>query len=190
MTSLLWSISKLSDGDLLAQVKRAAVQERHATAQLIALLMEVDARKLYAEQGARRCSRIACRCFTFQSMLRICASRRARTAQRFPVILERLSDGSLHLTAVSLLGSISRQQIISTSSIPPSTRVNAKWNCIARLRPQPDVPAVVRKLPVPKSLAIPPAASATERPRGARILAGVARVALDDSSSRHQAARA
>ena len=41
----------LSNRDLLAEVERAAKCERQATAHLIALLMEVDSRKLYAGQG-------------------------------------------------------------------------------------------------------------------------------------------
>jgi hypothetical protein len=42
---------QLSDGDLLAQTQRAARCERQSTAQLIALLMELDARRLYLQEG-------------------------------------------------------------------------------------------------------------------------------------------
>lgn len=51
MTSTLSSLCNLSDRDLLDQVERAVAQERQATAQLIALLIEVDSRKLYAKQS-------------------------------------------------------------------------------------------------------------------------------------------
>ena len=45
------SLADLSDTDLLAQVKRLAEGERHATAQLIASLAELDARRLYLGEG-------------------------------------------------------------------------------------------------------------------------------------------
>jgi hypothetical protein len=45
------SPSNLSDRDLLAEVERAVECERAANARVIALLMEVDSRKLYAGQG-------------------------------------------------------------------------------------------------------------------------------------------
>ncbi len=94
----------LSDRDLLVELERAAALERHVTARLIALLMEVDTRRLYAGQG-------------YSSLFTYCVQRlhlsehaaylrieAARSARRFPTIVDRLADGSLHLTAVSLLG--------------------------------------------------------------------------------------
>jgi hypothetical protein len=104
MTPLLSFARDLSDRDLLGELERAASSERQATARLIALLIEVDSRKLYAAQGYSSL-------FTFctqqlhlsehAAYLRIEA---ARSARRFPAILDRLCDGSVHLTAVSLLG--------------------------------------------------------------------------------------
>ena len=49
--------AEISDDDLLAQVTRLAGAERHATAQLIALLAELDARRLYLGQGCSSLSR-------------------------------------------------------------------------------------------------------------------------------------
>src|SRR5262245_51944397 len=90
----------LSDRELLAEVERAASCERQATAHLVALLCEVDSRKLYAGEG-------------YSSLFAYCVQRlhlsehaaylrieAARAARRFPVIIGRLADGSLHLTAV------------------------------------------------------------------------------------------
>jgi hypothetical protein len=44
-------LEDLSDHALLAATTRAAADERRATVQLVALLSEVDARKLYLGQG-------------------------------------------------------------------------------------------------------------------------------------------
>jgi hypothetical protein len=46
------SFTSLSDPDLLVTITRLASQERHATAQLVACLAEVDARRLYLGAGA------------------------------------------------------------------------------------------------------------------------------------------
>jgi hypothetical protein len=44
-------IARLSDDELLAQTRSAAQHERQATAHLIALLMELDTRRLYLGEG-------------------------------------------------------------------------------------------------------------------------------------------
>ena len=51
MTPSLFVHDRLSDGELVTEVARLAGCERHATAQLIAALAELDARRLYLGQG-------------------------------------------------------------------------------------------------------------------------------------------
>jgi hypothetical protein len=163
MTSILSAIPNLSDGDLLAHVERAAAQERYATTRLIPLLMEVDTRKLYAQQG---CSSLFTYCVQVlhfsehAAYLRIEAARKAR---RFPVILDRLASGSLHLTAVGLLGPhltvANYVEVLNAANHKSKREVE---QIVARLRPQPDVPAVIRKLPAP--LAVSVSASALPMP--------------------------
>jgi hypothetical protein len=102
-TNLLASLSVLSDHDLLERVRSLTTREREATAALVAHLAELDERKLYLGEG-------------YSSLFAYCTGalhlsdgeagnriEAARAARRFPVILERLADGSLHLTAVRLL---------------------------------------------------------------------------------------
>lgn len=156
MTSLLSSACDLSDRDLLTELKRAANCERQATAHLVALLIEVDSRKLYAGQG---CSSLFTYCVQrlhfseHAAYLRIEA---ARLARRFPVILDRLSDGSLHLTAVSILGphltAGNHLEVLESAKHKSKRDVE---HLVARLRPQPDVPASVRKLPESRPVAVP-----------------------------------
>jgi hypothetical protein len=50
MTTLT-TFTTLSDADLLAEVTRIATCERHATAQFVASLAELDARRLYLGRG-------------------------------------------------------------------------------------------------------------------------------------------
>jgi hypothetical protein len=163
MTFILSAIPQLSDGDLLAQLERAVAQERHATAQLIALLMEVDARKLYATQSCSSLFTYCVQVLHFSEHAAYLRIEAARTARRFPVILEQLADGSLHLTAVSLL----RPHLTATNHVDVLNAAKHQSkreveHLVARLRPQPDVPAVLRKLPAPKPAVTPPAPLAIE----------------------------
>ena len=51
MTTAPLSVTRLSDQQLLTEVRRLADRERQATAQLIASLAELDARRLYLGEG-------------------------------------------------------------------------------------------------------------------------------------------
>jgi hypothetical protein len=141
MTSLLSSACDLSDLDLWAEVERAAKCERLATARLIALLMEVDSRKLYAGQGSSSLFTYCVHRLHLSEHAAYLRIEAARSARRFPVVLDMLSDGSLHLTAVSLLA----PHLTPTNHLEvlDSARHKSKRDVeqlVARLRPQPDVP--------------------------------------------------
>jgi len=156
MTSNLSAVSKLSDGDLLVQLECAAAKERHATEQLIALLMEVDARKLYAKQSCSSLFTYCVKVLHFSEHAAYLRIEAARTARRFPVILDRLASGSVHLTAVSVLGphltAANHRALLDAATYKSKREVE---QLVARVRPQPDVPAVVRKLPTSKPAANP-----------------------------------
>jgi hypothetical protein len=97
------SLDHVSDADLVAQVRRAAEGERHSTAHLIALLVEFDARRLYLAEG---CSSLFTYCMQVLHLTEHETYGRietARAARKFPIILQRIADGSLTLTAVGLL---------------------------------------------------------------------------------------
>jgi hypothetical protein len=94
------NLQHLSDHALLAATMRAAGDQRRATAQLVALLCEVDARKLYLGQG---CSSLFTYCTQVLRLSEHAAYGRieaARAARQYPLVLERLVSGELTLTAV------------------------------------------------------------------------------------------
>lgn len=96
-------LSRLSDVDLLAEVKRIAGREREVTAALVASLAEVDARRLYISAGY---SSLFSYCVQSLGLSEDAAYYRieaARAARKFPVILQCLAEGRLTLTAVRLL---------------------------------------------------------------------------------------
>src|SRR6266498_2250373 len=99
----LSSLSDLPDPDLLAAVERSLSAEREATACLVAHLGEIDALRLYAPEA-------------FGSMFDFCVEAlhmaegaaynripASRAARKFPIILEMLAGGLVHVTAGRLL---------------------------------------------------------------------------------------
>lgn len=100
----------------------------------------------------------------------------ARAVRRFPPILERLRDGSVHLTAICLLAPHLTAE--NHAALLDAARHRSKRDVeqlVARLRPQPDAVPLVRMLPAPKLASSPqpvdkPGASATA-PAAAPLLA-------------------
>jgi 5-methylcytosine-specific restriction endonuclease McrA len=98
-----YRLTHLRDEVLLHDLAGLIVQDRAITATLLAHIAEVDARKLYAPAG-------------FASMFAYCvgelrlsedaAAKRiqaARAARRFPLLLETVAEGRLHLSGICLL---------------------------------------------------------------------------------------
>jgi HNH endonuclease len=146
---------ELSDRDLLAEVDRAVAYERQATARLIALLMEVDSRKLYAGQGYSSLFTYCVKKLHLSEHAAYLRIEAARTARRYPAVLDKLGDGSLHLTAVSLLAP--HLTPANHVGLLDSAKCRSKRDIelvVAQLRPQADAPSLIRKLPAPVSSVI------------------------------------
>jgi hypothetical protein len=152
MTKTSASVADLSDQALLAEVKRLAVGECQATASLIASLAELDARRLYLAEG---CASLFTYCTEMLHLSEHAACRRieaARAARRFPLILERLAEGALTLTAVGLLAphfTTDNHEALLDAARHRSKREIEQL--VAHLHPRPDVPVSVRKLPTPQA---------------------------------------
>ena len=146
------AISEVSDQDLLAEVKVAAASERDAMVRLIALLAQLDERRLCLGEG---CSSLFTYCTQILHLSEHAAYGRieaARAARRFPIVLDLLTDGSVTLTAVTLLA----PQLTVANHRDVLSEARHKSKCevehlVARLRPQPSVLPTIRKLPAPKT---------------------------------------
>ena len=100
---MLFEIEHLTDADLLARVHELTHQDHLAAARLVAHLAEFDSRRLYVAEGF---SSLFTYCIQVLHFSEYTAYRRieaARVIRRFPVFLERIADGSVHLTAITLL---------------------------------------------------------------------------------------
>lgn len=151
MTTLLSLVADLSDAALLAQVTALAERERHATADLVASLAELDARRLYLGAG---CSSLFTYCTQVLRLSEHAAYGRieaARAVRRFPDILTRLSEGTLTLTAVCLLAPVltdeNHEEMLDAARHKSKREVE---QLVAHARPRPAVPSAIRKLPAPK----------------------------------------
>jgi len=149
-------LDHLTDVELLARAKRCAQQERQSTAELIATLAEVDARRLYLGEG---CSSLFTYCTQVLHLSEHAAYGRieaARAARRFPVILELLSDSSITLTAVGLLAqNLTHENHRSVLEAARHKKRREVEELVATLRPKPDVLSAIRKLPGPKPVQSP-----------------------------------
>ncbi len=144
---MLSSLGQLSNGELLARVKSLAEQEREATVALIAYLAELDERRLYLAEG---CSSLFTYCTQVLHLSEHAAYGRieaARVLRRFPVLLERLENGSVNLTTVGLLASHltveNHRELLDMARDKSRRQVE---ELLARLRPQPAISASVRRL--------------------------------------------
>ena len=141
----------LSDRALIDEVKAAAAHERDATARLVALLAELDARRLYLAEG---CSSLFTYCTQALQLSEHAAYGRieaARIARTFPVVIDLMAQGAITLTTITLLGPLltpdNHQQVLAEARYRRKREVE---HLVARLRPQPAVAERVRKLPVPR----------------------------------------
>jgi hypothetical protein len=150
------TIRLLTDTELLTRVRHAVEHERHATTELIALLMELDARRLYLAAG---CSSLFTYCTQVLHLTEHAAYGRieaARAARKFPVIVERLHEGTVSLTAIGLLAPhLTPENHLRVLDAARHRSKREVEQLVAALRPQPDVTSAVRKLPVAQPVALP-----------------------------------
>ncbi len=146
----------LSDRELLVEVARAATEERRATAHLLALLIELDARRLYLGEGFSSLFTYCTQALHLSEHASYNRIEAARAARRFPIILQHIGDGALTLTAVRLLAPHltpdNHREVLASARHKNKREVEL---LVASLHPQPDVPVVVRKLPTRAATATP-----------------------------------
>src|SRR5215470_13108145 len=144
--------SHLSDEDLVAALSSLARGEREATAQLVAHLAEMDARRLFLGAGF---SSLFVYCTTVLRLSEDAAYNRievARTVRRFPVVLDKLAEASLSIATVRLLGPHltprTKDELIAAAAGKSKRQVE---ELLARHAPRPDIAPLMRKLPTPAS---------------------------------------
>ena len=144
------ALHSIPDDELLRRLHELVVHSRGTEADLVAHIGEVDERRLYARSA-------------FPSMFVYCmqalhlseaeAYRRitvARAARKHAVLLAMLRDGRIHLSGMALLVPVltpqNRDAVLGRATHKSKRQIE---QLVAELAPKPDVPSVMRKLPVP-----------------------------------------
>lgn len=159
MHELLAAASRLSNEALLERVRSLVAHERVASVALIAHLAELDTRRIVLAHGVGSlyvyCTEVL-HLSGHAAYGRIAA---ARTARKFPVVLDLLANGSVNLTTIAILSPH------LTEENHRAVLAEARWksrdevkSLKARWWPEADVPSSVRKLPVPPKPARMPGA--------------------------------
>jgi hypothetical protein len=140
--------TSLTEHDLLAETKRAAAIERRATAELLALLAEVDSRGSYLRLGFSSLFSYCTQALHLSEPAAYGRITAARATRRFPALLSLIDEGALSLTTVGLLSPHLTDE--NHASLLDSARHRSKREVerlVAAVHPQPDIASSVRALP-------------------------------------------
>ena len=150
------NIQKLSDDELEAALAGLVLRQNNVTCELVAHIGELDHRRLYAKYA---CSSTFVYC---QQRLHMSESmtgkhiRVARLARGFPVILDLLRAGDIHVSNLVLLAphltDANHQELLAAAKHKSKREVEL---LLAQWFPRPDVPAKIRKLPESRVLGTP-----------------------------------
>jgi len=147
------SLAHLSDADLLRQLTALVARDRVNTAMLLAHLAEVDARHLYAPAGYPSMHAFCVEHLRYSDDAAFKRIRAARACRRFPTLLTGLSEGRLHLAAVSLLASHltpeNADTLIEAATHRRKTEIE-EW-LAERFQLSPEPRTSVRVIPPPRS---------------------------------------
>jgi hypothetical protein len=142
------SFGDLADSEVLARIHDAVLEEHVATARVIGLLVEIDVRRLYLAEG---CSSLFTYCTQVLHFSEHAAYNRietARAARRFPVIRHLIEVGAITLTTARLLAphltDANHRDVLERARHKSKREIEL---LIATLKPQPDMPSTIRKLP-------------------------------------------
>jgi hypothetical protein len=146
----LTDLSALTDEQLVASLRDLLAQDHRLTAAVVAHLAEVEARQLHL---AAACSSMFDYCTRVLGLEEGAAYNRiqvARLVRRFPLVLDMLQDGRLHLTGARLLGpqltEDGHRELLEAAQYQSRRAIE---RLLAERHPKPDAPTVIRELPTP-----------------------------------------
>ncbi len=133
-------LTQVSDRALIRDLKSLVMQDRAATAAMLAHIAEVDSRKLYVPAGYSSMHVYCVEELRFSDETAYKRIRVARNARRFPSIFTALAEGRLNLSSVILLA-----PYLTESTVDLIEAAAHKKNCeiqtlLAERFPQPDLP--------------------------------------------------
>ena len=145
-------LDSLSDDELLDRLSALIERHHRLDSEVVAHIAEVDSRKLYRVQACSSMHAYCCEVLHLseaEAYLRIAV---ARASRRFPILLDMLADGRLHLSAIAKLAphlSEGNAEALLQRAMHRTKREIELL--VAEVAPRPDVPARMRKLPRARS---------------------------------------
>ena len=153
----------MSDDRVLERVELLVAQSNRLTAELLAYLAEVERRRLHLREAT---GSLFAFCVERLHMSESSAGKRitaARTARRFPLILDMVASGEIHLTAVNLLGphltEANHRELLARARHRSKREIE---KLVAEIAPRPDAPSRIVALPRPLAAPAPVLAPAQE----------------------------
>ncbi len=142
-----YALTQVPSPVLLRDLVSLVAKDRLNTADLLAHLGEVEARRLYAPAS---CSSMHVYCVKVLRLSEDAAGKRltaARAARRFPVLFQAVADGRLHLSAVVLLAPHldreNHQELVAAASHRTKREIE---ELVAARFPRPDVQTQIRPI--------------------------------------------
>src|SRR4030095_9930220 len=158
-TALPNALAVLSNAQLLEGLRQLVGRVNAVEAQLIAHLGEVDARRLYLEEGCTSMFGYCQRVLHFAEGVAYKRIQAARAARQFPEILEAVRRGELPLTALGLLAPKrtrdNRTELIEAARHRSADEIR---QLLADREPKPAAPTFVHRIPEFPQVTQPPPA--------------------------------
>src|SRR6187399_3071445 len=142
------SLEALNDHTLLSQFGVLVRRDREGNANLLRHIDAIDRRQLWAQSGYPSMFAF---CVTRYHMSESTAGKRigaARTARRFRSLFTMVARGEIHLSGIHRLKAhLTRENHEHVLAAAKHKTIREIEELVARLAPQPDVPATLRALP-------------------------------------------
>ena len=157
------ALAGLPNAQLLMRVRELVARGNAVEAELLAYLAEVDARRLYLEEGCSSTFVWCQRVLHFAESVAYKRIQAARAARRHPQLLGAVRSGELHLTAVSLLApKLTQDNCADLIQAARHRSADEIRQLLADREPRQEVVASVRRVPEPaqqtRAAAVPPPA--------------------------------
>ena len=166
-----YTLSHLSDPDLVRDLKGLVSKDHTTTAEMLAHLAEVDARKLYLPAAHPSMFSYCVHELGLSEETAFKRIRAARTARQFPAIFEAVADGLLHLSSVVVLASYLTPENADDLLEAASSQSKAGLEqLLAERFPRPDLPTRIEVLSPPLVAQLSPGTFEKETP-GESLLA-------------------
>ncbi len=168
----LMTLANLSDDELLSSLSAVCFETRRLLGRLLLHLIEVEARRLDLRSA---CSSLFDFCMRRLGMSESSAVRRieaARLVRRFPTLLEHITRGDVHLTALLLLRDhftdSNVEELVAATAGKTKREIQ---ELLAARAPKPDVLPTITVVPTPPTLQSPSPARVPTPPARLEALA-------------------